>query len=138
PDAEASLACRSLESIHVAHLLVAVGMNRPGDVLTRWPHERIREVCMYALEEGRSGKIKNPAGYVLKALRQGWHVRRLEDLDRAPDLLTYILDAVQYTNPTLLGIRDKGVGVADDVAACDRAAAKAYAETFGNGDPTHG
>jgi len=142
-DPVASLASRSLDSMHVAHLLVAARLKNPADVLKRWPHGRIREVAIHALEQARLGKVKNPAGYILRALGGAWHVDGVDDLQQAPDLVTFILEAVQYTNPKLLSIRDNRVGAPldgdrfADVAERDRAAADAYVKTFGTGGPTN-
>jgi hypothetical protein len=54
---------RLLEELHVA---------KPGKLLVQYQAERLIAVCEAALRQ--KDTLKNPAGYVLCALRRGWAV----------------------------------------------------------------
>jgi len=58
--------------IHAGRLLEALAIDKPGTLLKQFRPERIIEVCEAA--ERKKDRLKNPAGYVLRALSQGWAV----------------------------------------------------------------
>ena len=54
-----------------AALLLMLHVRAPSDLLKRYPHDRIREVCIEAFCKHRRGTVRNPAGWVRSALAKG-------------------------------------------------------------------
>jgi len=58
-------------------LLAMVRVRRPDEVLASFTSDRIREVCIAAVQ--RKHELRNPGGWVRRALSQGWEVAQLVD-----------------------------------------------------------
>jgi hypothetical protein len=59
--------------------LTKLGVDHPERTLRRYAAPRIIEVCMYAMEQARLGKIQNPPAWTVSALRRGWTVPKQKD-----------------------------------------------------------